>query len=243
MSDQASSLCLAHVTIPSTTVDYTTVDAGELLRACANGDASAWQEFMQRFHRIIAITAYRVARRWGAGPEVVDDLVQETYLKLCADQARVLRQAGLSDPDTVFGFLKVVTANVATDHFKRANAGIRGGSVPHESLDSPERPGGAEGPSVMPDAGRALLLEKVDTCLCALTPPETRERDRTIFWLYYRQGFTAAEIADLPSTGLSLKGVESLLHRLTQQVRARLVDIRQKKPDAGEKGFGAGIRS
>ena len=43
--------------------------------ACADGEAAAWQEFIRRYHRIIAITAYRAARRWGENsPAAVDDL-------------------------------------------------------------------------------------------------------------------------------------------------------------------------
>ena len=53
----------------------------------------------------------------------------------------------------------------------------------------------------------ALLLDRVDACLRDLAPSETRDRDRKIFWLYYRQGMTAKEIAGLPQIGLTLKGV------------------------------------
>src|SRR5262245_44610146 len=47
------------------TRDYLTFSVSALIRACADGEAEAWQEFMRRFHRIITITACRVARRWG----------------------------------------------------------------------------------------------------------------------------------------------------------------------------------
>jgi RNA polymerase sigma-70 factor, ECF subfamily len=60
-------------------------------------------------------------------------------------------------------------------------------------------------------------------------PLETKDRDRTIFWLYYRQGMTAKEITGLPGIGLSLKGVESALHRLVKLVRDHLVEVRPGK--------------
>src|SRR5262245_52549937 len=88
-----SPFAAARAKIPTTTADYGTVTVSELICACVEGEAAAWQEFMRRFHRIIAITAYRAARRWGENmQEVADDLAQETYLKLCADRARVLRE-------------------------------------------------------------------------------------------------------------------------------------------------------
>src|SRR5262245_3611898 len=123
-------------------LDYATVPAPELIRACVARDAAAWQEFIRRFNRIIAITSYRAARRWGEdSPAVVDDLTQESYLKLCADDARVLREFDSPHRDAIYSFLKVVTANVAKDYFKRLHAGKRGGSHADEPLDAAERTG------------------------------------------------------------------------------------------------------
>ena len=61
----ASPFGFARAKIPCTTTDYTTVPVPELIRACVDGKAAAWQEFIGRFNRIIAITSYRAARRWG----------------------------------------------------------------------------------------------------------------------------------------------------------------------------------
>jgi RNA polymerase sigma-70 factor (ECF subfamily) len=227
----ASSFRLVRAKAPTPEVAYTTVPASELIHACVDGQAAAWQEFIRRFNRIIAITSYRAARRWGEDcPAVVDDLTQETYLKLCADDALVLREFDSPHLDAIFGFLKVVTANVANDHFKRLQAGKRGGSQVYKPLEDAERTGGAASPASPASVERAVLLNEVDARLCAVAPADTQERDRTIFWLYYRQGLTAKEIVELPSIGLSLKGVESTLHRLTQLVRTHLVKTCREKP-------------
>src|SRR5882762_3456204 len=133
---------------PTPMVDYRTAPASDLIRACVDGKAAAWQEFIRRFNRIIAITSYRAARRWGEdSPAVVDDLTQETYLKLCADDARVLREFDSPHPDAIFAFLRVVTANVANDYFKRVHAGKRGGNHVDEPLEDAERTGSASGPA------------------------------------------------------------------------------------------------
>ena len=220
-----SPVWLAHAKTPTHMVDYTRVSAFDLIQACVERQAAAWQDFIRRFNRIIAITSYRAARRWAEdSPEVVDDLTQETYLKLCADDARVLREFDSPHPDAIFAFLKVVTANVANDYFKRIHAGKRGGNQVNETLEDVERTGRAVGPFSPASVERAVLLKEVDACLCAVSPAETQERDRRIFWLYYRQGLTAKEIVELPSINLSLKGVESTLHRLTQLVRTHLVE-------------------
>src|SRR5712671_5017691 len=138
----------ARAKIPTTTADYSAVPVTELIRACVEGEAAAWQEFIERFNRIIAITSYRAARRWGEdSPAVVDDLTQEAYVKLCADRARVLREFDSPHPDAIFAFLKVVTANVANDYFKRLHASKRGARQTDESLEDAERTGGATGPA------------------------------------------------------------------------------------------------
>jgi RNA polymerase sigma-70 factor (ECF subfamily) len=241
-SDSASPFWVARVTIPSTTADYATVPVPGLIRACADGDAAAWLEFIRRYHRLIAITASRAARRWGESSlTVVDDLAQETYLKLCGDGARVLCEFDSSHPDGIFGFLKVLTANVANDYFKKIHADKRGGAQASEPLVDTQRVASAAGPASPESVERAVLLDEVDACLCAVAPADTRERDRTIFWLNYRQGLTAKEIVELPSVGLSLKGVESTLHRLTQLVRAHLVETRGRKPGSEEKAYGKGL--
>lgn len=221
MLDQNSRFWLARGKTRSIFADYTTVTNAVLIEACTAGDSAAWLDFMRCFHGIIAITASRGTRRWGDySAHTIDDLIQETYLKLCDSGARVLREFQFEHEEAIFGFLKIVTANVVNDHFKALRAGKRGGHQIDSPLDGSEQemvenPGGL----TMPE--RALLAEQVDACLLA-APPETRDRDRAIFWLYYRQGFTAREIASLPAIGLTLKGVESTPYRLVQFVRNQL---------------------
>lgn len=207
-----------------TPIDYTTLPIEELLKSCTTGKAAAWQEFVRRFHGVIAITASRIARRRGeASLQIIDDLVQDTYLKLCSNRARLLRECRVDHPNAIFGFLKIVAANVANDHFKALHAAKRAGSQSTEPFGDPWGASDPEGRIGLSIAERALLLEKVDARLRDMTPPETRERDQMIFWLYYRWGLTAKEIAKRSTAGLSPKGVESRLHRLTQLVRTSFV--------------------
>ncbi len=71
----------------------------------------------------------------------------------------------------------------------------------------------------------SALLAQLDEKLRS-APAVIGERDRALFWLYYLQGFTAEEIARLPAAGLTAKGVESALRRVTLWLRGELA---QKK--------------
>src|SRR6516165_12566615 len=121
----------------SSNMEYIALSAEDLVRACSQtGDSAAWEEFVRRFHRLIATVALRVARRWGDfSPQAVDDLIQETYLKLCASNFRILRSFKSQHPDAFYGYLKVVTANLVHDHCKTAHSLKRGSGTVEVTAD------------------------------------------------------------------------------------------------------------
>lgn len=213
----------------------------ELVRACAEGsEGAAWDEFVSRFHRPISLSILRTAYQWGDIPnQVVDDLVQETYLKLCGSKCRQLLEFAAQHPDAILGYVKAIAVNVAHDHFKSLHSEKRGSGEISQLMEdadpkaAPNKPGGQEA------IERALLFKQIDQCIESCLEGPDRERDRTIFWLYYQQGLTAKDIAALPTIGLSAKGVESVLVRMIRVLRERLVDIRTQigSKSAGEKGF------
>jgi RNA polymerase sigma-70 factor (ECF subfamily) len=213
-----------------------------LVLACAlTGEALAWEEFVRRFRGLISITIVRTAGRWGTvSPEVVDELVQETYLKLYADSARLLRTFKPRCPDAVYGYLRVLTANLVHDHFKALHSQKRGGSrtiALEGTLEAiPDRFSRASNEQGFE---RNVLLREIDSCLRSLISVSS-DRDRRIFWLYYRAGLTASAIAELPSISLTTKGVESTIFRLTREVRDRLTG---SKVRALDRAAGEGIES
>jgi hypothetical protein len=87
---------------------------------------------------------------------------------------------------------------------------------------------------------REILLKEIDDCLKACSEGPDQERDCLIFWLYYRQGLSAKGIASLPTVGLTAKGVESAIFRLTRLVREKLVILQSQLPSTprlDEKGL------
>jgi RNA polymerase sigma-70 factor (ECF subfamily) len=204
----------------------------ELIQACAQaGDAPAWEEFVSRFHQLIAAIVRRTADRWGnSSPALLDDLIQETYMKLCLNRERLVSEFTPQYPESFYGYLKVITANVVNDYFRSQYSHKRGKGQPQASIDGP----GAQAPLAKTDGPesiqRNILLKEIDEALrCVLSESglseDQQKRDRTIFWLRHRNGLTAEAIARLPSISLSVKGVESVLHRykclITERVAYR----------------------
>jgi RNA polymerase sigma-70 factor, ECF subfamily len=76
-------------------------------------------------------------------------------------------------------------------------------------------------------------MREIDATLSQIAAGPQLQRSRRIFWLYYRVGLTANAIAALPYIGLSTKGVESTILRLTRLLREEL-DRSQPKGGADE---------
>lgn len=214
----------------------------ELIRACADSnDGAVWEEFVARFHRPISLSVLRTAYQWGGIPQqVVADLVQETYLKLYADKCQLLRDFAVEHPEAVPGYIKTIAVNVAHDHFKALHSQKRGSGETAQLLEDVEphaQSGDMGGQAAME---REVLLKQIDHCLETCSEGPDKERDRLIFWLYYQQGMSAKAIAALPTVGLTAKGVESAIFRLTRLIREEVVGARSQtsvSPQPGEKGF------
>jgi RNA polymerase sigma-70 factor, ECF subfamily len=186
----------------------------EVLRACIDdGTEDAWAIFVRTFQPIIVSSISRVVSRCGGtNAALIDDLAQETFLRLCKDDARILRQFEARHEAAIFGYIKVIATSIALDHFRARTAQKRAAEVPADDANM-------EPTSQSAEIEHAAVLEEVDRRLAATES----ERDRTIFWLYYRQGYSTREIADMSHLGLTQKGIESCIHRMTGALRVFLV--------------------
>jgi len=194
--------------------------ANRLARICAfSTNAPEWEEFVRLLTPVVAVTARRVSLLWSdSSGTTVSEIVQEVFLKLCEDERRILREFEDRGHDSFFKLMRMITASVATDHFRRTRAEKRGGRMGAVPLD------GALIDKELRDidAVRAVewpaLMAQLDGLL-RLYPDTISERDRTLFWMYYKQGMTAEAIARIPAMGLGAKGVESALLRVTKLLR------------------------
>ena len=197
----------------------------DLLQLCLSSDEQEqWREFVRRTQPLIASVIINTVRRWKTpAPSLVDDLIQDTYVKLFANDKKALRAIKNEYENTIFGYLKVIASNIVRDHFRQ----------PVNKADEIELSDAALPPGPQ-DRERLEFLhkkEQIKGILETLSASETYHRDVAIFWLFYEQGYTAKEISLLPSFGLTVKGVEAVLFRLARHARERLG---LKEPKTGD---------
>jgi RNA polymerase sigma-70 factor, ECF subfamily len=211
-------------------MDESRVSINELAKACAySANAEEWVEFVHRCAPLATLVALRVSRLWKpSSPSAkVDDIVQEIFLKLCEQERRILRKFEPRGEDSFMGLLRVVSASVANDYFRRKYSTKRGELVSATSLTGNPLLPLQNGVQQIRSIQKNVLFGQLDLKLRS-APEVIGERDRTIFWLYYLQGFTAEEIASLPYAELSSKGVESALRRVAKWLRN---EVKRQNPE------------
>src|SRR5262249_52999502 len=109
------------------------------------------------------------------------------------------------------------------DYFKHGHSQSSGGGQPHVSTSDVDLEAGQEVLGSQEKIAFGVFLKEIDDHLKRnLTGPD-QERDRMIFWLYFRQGMSTKEIASLPAIGLSTKGVGSVIERLKHCIREQII--------------------
>jgi RNA polymerase sigma factor (sigma-70 family) len=204
---------------------YSSLSLKDVVCLCAGPcDEAAWEEFVLRVGKTINLTIMRTASLWGQAPRsVVEDLVQVTYVKLWEDGCRLLRDFAIQHPDAILGYLKKTAANVTHDYYRHGHTQSLGGDKPHVSTSDVDPEAGTETDGSEEKIAFGVFLNEIDHHLkLSLTGPDW-ERDRMIFWLYFRQGMSTKEIASLPTIGLGSKGVGSVIERLKRNIRQHIL--------------------
>jgi RNA polymerase sigma-70 factor, ECF subfamily len=222
LSDHLASFKL-FVTLESAMSKYRQMTNRELVATCLQDmTAAGWQEFVHRFQPVIAGVTARVVRMHDASATVIDDLIQDVYLKLCADAFRLLRECRLPHENSIFEYLKCVSASVAHDHFKSLRAGKRAADFNAEDIEEAEN-----SQAMLPNnwslaEEKRVLITEIDEVAHKVTSGRNQARDLLIFRLYYQEGLTTSEIAAIPVIKLSQKAVEMLLSRINSAIKKHL---------------------
>lgn len=206
---------------------YSSLPLRDVICLCAGPcDDEAWEEFVSRVGKPISLTVMRTASVWGEpSRSLVEDLTQVIYLKLWEDGCRLLRDFAIQHPEAILGYIKKTAANATHDYFKHGHSQSSGGNKPHVSTSDVDLEAGKEVQGSQEQIAFGVFLTEIDDHLKrSLTGPD-QERDRMIFWLYFRQGMSTKEIASMPTIGLSTKGVGSVIERLKHCIREEIIAI------------------
>lgn len=206
-------------------------DLRDLIRACAEfPDSRNWEKFIARFDRAIGLAVIRVARRYGcSSPDIIADISQETYLKLCDGAFTQLRQFVEKHPVGAESYVKTIASNVAIDYFRSGRRAKRGSGLVFQACDDHNLNTFEENFGSAETLDRNVLLAEIQRYLDLCTDGPLQERDQLLFWLYFRTGLSCAAIASIPSMGLTVKGVESAILRLTRGIRKMIHENRGMK--------------
>lgn len=203
-------------------MDFQALSIEELVQECArNPTSEVWEEFDRRFRRLIARTILRVCREFAErSTEAVPDLIQDTYTKLLGNQCFILRQFKARHDNSFLGFIQAVAASTAYDHFRARRAQKRW--VVTVELDEAFHVAGPRS-STAPET--IIFCGEIDALIAQHCDGPDGPRDQLIFRLRYHLDMTAKEISEFPGIGLGVKGVESVIFRLTQFLRRSLIAV------------------
>ena len=197
------------------TMDFTKATIREVLEYFfQTSDADAFAEFWSRVRPVIRGRCASILQRQNSD-ELLDDFEQEAYLKLSANDYKVLRQFKWPDEGSIFKYMKVVAASVVIDWCRKNRRMIFLDPEDLELVTDHSFSGHRT-------AELEMLRQQIDKILRTCVSGENVERDMAIFWLYYRQGLRAREIANLPSIKLPVHTVENILQDLARRVRKKL---------------------
>jgi RNA polymerase sigma-70 factor, ECF subfamily len=173
----------------------------------------AWEDFVRQAHGVIATTVFYTIARWRTPQkDLIEDLVQETFLKLCSSDFALLRRFRSDRPEALVAYIRTIASSVVADSQRSLMAQKRGAGEEPVTLDALHHVSEQRNSTEVIE--REMLLKRIDRCLFGQP-----RRDRLVFWLYYRHGLTTQAISTLKFANLTSSGVESLIRRLTITVR------------------------
>jgi RNA polymerase sigma factor (sigma-70 family) len=191
---------------------------------------AAWHEFIGRFECILVKAIRLTYRRYAPvrrlTHEDVLDLVQQIFLKLSENDYRALRELKCNKEGSVRLFLYAVAANMALDYLRATQ--VAGRSATARSLSEPkheEEWKGTKGERLYAKDSNPEelylykeLIEQVLAVVDRESDQRNRARNRKIFIMALRDGYTRSEIA--AQTGIDLKrpGINSFLKRIKKKI-------------------------
>lgn len=173
-------------------------DDREIARLLA-GERGAWEGFLQRYAPVIYAAVRKRLLPAGRDSEV-DDVTQDVFVKICANDFRLLRSF---DPGRarLTTWLTVIASSASIDHLRR-------NARPTTSVDSvPEH---------------HLSVSAREPAWVSIPEGLLSPRQTLIIRLLYNHDMTAAEVAE--RLNIDPQTVRSMHHKALKRLRSRLAE-------------------
>jgi RNA polymerase sigma factor (sigma-70 family) len=211
------------------------IDAVELFSLCAKNtaDSELWTEFLRRYtHKIKAFIRGSLCQsrgdadsRLSLGEIQESDLFQNVIVRLVKNDCAAMKQFSGKREDDLLAYMAVITRSVVRDcqrsqwALKRASDHIDTQHLLTAQLQNLDSTKSSE---VRTIERRLLAREVVEISKRTLKflPRPYSARDRLIFQLYFRHDLSAEQITRCKGINLSKAGVEKVLNRLKERIRA-----------------------
>ena len=191
---------------PGFLMDFKAMSIQDLLQHCRLGDEAAWEELVKRVTPLIKGVASRKVNSGFSRPALIEDLTSEVHAKLWSS----LPGFQWESERKFFGWVRKITFTTVEDWRRRQKP-----ECPlDEALNTTDGKSSSEERTML-----NLLCVKIDDCLQNIGASEA---EVDIFWFYYKYGYSARNISQMPEINLSENRVETVLASLIRRVRREM---------------------
>lgn len=98
----------------------------EFVRRCVSGDRQTWDDFVEKYSRLIYNYIHNVLsnRGYSTQPETVNDLYQEIFTALIKDNFKKLRQYKAKNGASLASWLRIITINFTLDFLRKQKPAV-----------------------------------------------------------------------------------------------------------------------
>ncbi len=191
-------------------MNYTSKGERELVRGCVQGNSDAWSELVRRFLRLVChvVRETLISRTGRAQREDVDDLTEEVFAHLVANNFRVL--AALQEPFHLKSWLAVVAKRKVLDSCKKKE-------IRAVSLDQPIMKEGALSPLEQFLGGEEASSIDEEEVRIVLEGAPLNGKERLLLMLTYFHEKSYREISEI--TGMSQNSIGPTIRRALDKVK------------------------
>ena len=222
-------------------MDLKRISNTKLIKLCASNprNESAWLEFYRRFDERIGLVVYRECkeRRVTNNPtqlrQIVQDLVQDVYMRLVENNCRALKSFKGKSENSIYTYLGIIAKNVVLNYVIMMGAQKRPTVV--KSIDEIFKSLDKTGEITLKNSGKMtnakadeklrqiFFEETIDELLDKCVKGRDKERNKLIFKLYFFDGFSPEEITLYFRMPVSPKRIGNIIADIKQEMRREVL--------------------